>query len=82
VNLALDAAGIAPSLIPSTIPGSAGNRAANDPGFVGKIEIPQNSNLLGSDLKAIKPFEPKSSIPAPGTAGGTPVVPMRPKHEE
>jgi RHS repeat-associated protein len=77
VNSALDAAGIAPGRVSPNLPGSAGARATNDPGFAGTIEIPQDSNLLLSDLKTLKQFEPRSPIPAPGTPGGTPVVTMK-----
>lgn len=80
VNKALDAAGIegVQNLSPA-LPGSAGARAIKDGGLGGAadvIDIPKNSNLLASDLKTIKQFEPRSPVPRPGTAGGTPVVTM------
>ncbi len=75
VNQALDAAGIEPTSIPN-LPGSSGRRAVNSEAFGGAIEIPRNSNLLGTDLRDLKQFEPRTPIPRAGTPGGTPVVPM------
>lgn len=86
-NQALDAAGIPmrsplpaglviPDAFPPNMPGSAGLRGVENGTNPTTISIPQNSNLTEADRQAIKPFEAPRTIPAPGTPGGTPVVPM------
>jgi RHS repeat-associated protein len=76
-NRGLDAAGIESGPIPPNLPGSAGARAVNSEAFAGALEIPRNSNLLGTDLRDLRQFEPRTPIPRPGQPGGTPVVTMR-----